>query len=195
MNKPDFFVIGLGNPGDKYKFTRHNFGKLFIEWMMENSGKSFIIKKQHQFFDVAFSFTNKNIIVRFFISNFFMNQSGNLIDELKDEIDSVEKIVIVHDDMDEDFGICKIRDNKTRGLRGHNGNRSIIEHLKKYKKFSDELNNSKLTYFLSLGIGRPENKSEVSDFVLKDFSLEEKNKEENIFNDAKQKLNFFLEKN
>jgi PTH1 family peptidyl-tRNA hydrolase len=194
MNKPDFFVIGLGNPGDKYKFTRHNFGKLFVEWMMENSVKNFIIKKQHQFFDVAFFFTNKNIIVRFFISNFFMNQSGNLIDELKDEIDSVEKIVIIHDDMDEDFGICKIRDNKVRGLRGHNGNRSIIEHLKKYKKFFDELNNSKLPYFLSLGIGRPENKSEVSDFVLKDFSVEEKNKKENIFNDAKQKLNFFLEK-
>ncbi len=166
MNKPDFFVIGLGNPGDKYKFTRHNFGKLFVEWMMENSGKNFIIKKQHQFFDVAFFFTNKNIIVRFFISNFFMNQSVNLIDELKDDIDSVEKVVIVHDDMDEDFGICKIRDNKTRGLRGHNGNRSIIEHLKKYKKFVDELNKSKLPYFLSLGIGRPENKFGVSDFLV-----------------------------
>jgi PTH1 family peptidyl-tRNA hydrolase len=194
MNKPDFFVIGLGNPGDKYKFTRHNLGKLFIEWLSLRLKKEFVLKKQHQFFDVAFSFSNKNIIVRFVKSDFFMNQSGLIIDELKDEIDSVEKILIVHDDMDEGFGVCKIRDNKSRGLRGHNGNRSVFEAFKKYKKFNSEIVAKMVPYFMSLGIGRPEENVQISDFVLNDFKLDEVHNNEEKFISAEVQLELFLQK-
>jgi len=170
-------VIGLGNKGIDFDFTRHNFGKDFINWFSNYSSISLLKKDNYYYFEKIYN----NSSVNFIIPDTYMNESGIIIKNIENKFDKLEDLIILHDDLDVNFEKIVLRDKEGRGLRGHNGLRSIIENLKKSKKFKNEIELKKLPIFLSLGIGRPSDKTLISDFVLQKFNFSEKQKLEKIF--------------
>ena len=159
------FIIGLGNPGKKYDNNRHNIGFLFIKEFAEKNNSKFLIKNK---FKCNYSeFILNGVIYRMFMPTTFMNNSGEairaIIDWFKVEKD---KLIIVVDDIDIPLGKIRIRKKGSSG--GHNGLRSIINHL-----------NSQEFIRIRIGIGSPpyienDKKLNTISHVLGNFSKPEK---------------------
>lgn len=150
-----FLIVGLGNPGDKYKNTKHNFGFLTIDQIIQDYKASIkSTKPGYQLFDSKIN--NSEILLLKPLN--YMNLSGGPLLEIKNfyKID-LDKIIVLHDDLDLEFGRVRIKIGG--GNAGHNGLKDIDNKIGK-------------DYFrLRLGIGRPENKDyEISDYVLSKFS-------------------------
>lgn len=154
-------IIGLGNPGDKYKNTRHNLGFMVIEKIAkEFEIENFRDKFQAKIAD--FIYRDEKVIL--LMPQTYMNLSGNsLIEAIKFyKIDSKTEILVIYDDMDLSFEKIKIKKKGSAG--GHNGIKSIISHI------GEEF------LRLKCGIGKPEDKSKVINYVLEEFYKEEKEK-------------------
>ena len=157
--KNNYLIVGLGNPGEKYKNTRHNIGFLVVEEILNRFE---IIKKEYSnFFLSERFFINKEKRVKAYLMQplTFMNNSGIAVKNFFDNYNSVE-LIVVHDDIDLKTG--KIRVKKKSGHGGHNGIKSIINEIK-----------SNDFYRVKIGIGRPENKEDIPQYVLSDFSKKE----------------------
>ena len=164
-NYQEKFIIGLGNPGKKYDNNRHNNGFLFIKEFAEKNNSKFLIKNK---FKCNYSeFILNGVIYRMFMPTTFMNNSGEairaIIDWFKVEKD---KLIIVVDDIDIPLGKIRIRKKGSSG--GHNGLRSIINHL-----------NSQEFIRIRIGIGSPpyienDKKLNTISHVLGNFSKPEK---------------------
>ena len=154
-------IIGLGNIGEKYQLTRHNVGFLVIDEITKNLTTSNINKSNFKA-DVLKSAYNL-----FIKPTTYMNNSGEAVYAIKEyyKID-IEDIIVIHDDLDLPFGTVKFKIGGGHG--GHNGLRSIDSHIgKEYIR-------------VRIGIGKPADKSQVSNYVLSNFSKEELNKLEGI---------------
>jgi aminoacyl-tRNA hydrolase len=187
-----FCVIGLGNP-DEYKLTRHNYGKDFILWLSQNQSLSFTVEKKSKYF---YLIINDKINVLFFVVDSFMNLTGNCIEKATDFIDKIEELIIVHDDLGVPFGRSKLRIDSNRGIRGHNGIRSIVEKIYTLKKFYSDKKNKALPYFLSLGIGRPEYNLgiSISDYVIQKFNKYEMENLDQVYEHVYLTLSSFFKK-
>lgn len=157
-------IIGLGNIGEKYQFTRHNVGFLVIDKItkeLSNSNTSIINKSN---FKANVLKSGYNLLVK---PNTFMNNSGESVVAIKDYYKlNIEDIIVIHDDLDLPFGTVKFKVGGGHG--GHNGLRSIDSHIgKEYIR-------------IRIGIGKPASKADVSNYVLSNFSKEELNKLEGI---------------
>lgn len=150
-----YLIAGLGNPGDKYKLTRHNIGFLVIDEMTRNLSTTSI--NNTNFKAIAL----KSFDTIYVKPQTFMNLSGESIVAIADYYDIPnENIFIIHDDLDLPFGAIKFKVGGGHG--GHNGLKSIDSHIgKDYTR-------------IRLGIGKPENK-DVANYVLSNFSKEELN--------------------
>ena len=150
-------IVGLGNPGPQYSLTRHNIGFLYLNFlpMVYSSFPSWQKKFQGLF--------TKGIIdhqeVMLLQPQTFMNLSGQSVAAcchfFKIE---PEDILVIHDDSDLEFG--KIKAKKGGGNAGHNGLKSIEQHMG---------NNF---WRLRIGIGRP-TRGDLADYVLALFSKDE----------------------
>ncbi|AKK19757.1 aminoacyl-tRNA hydrolase [Candidatus Liberibacter africanus] len=153
-----FIVAGLGNPGKEYCANRHNIGFICIDRIHEFNSFSSWRKK----FSAEISEGKIDGLSTMLIKpQTFMNLSGkSLIEAINFYKVSLENCLIIHDELDLDFGKLRL---KTGGSdAGHNGLKSISEKCgKNYKR-------------LRIGIGRPLNKEHVSKYVLDDFSPIEK---------------------
>lgn len=152
-------VTGLGNPGSKYAMTRHNIGFMVADLLAKRHSIS--IGKEKKRIE-----TGKGIIagIPAIIAKpiTFMNLSGEAIGPLAAYLDiEPEDIIVVHDDLDLDYGRIKIKAGGGHG--GHNGLKSLISHL-----------GSKDFTRIRVGIGKPPAGSDVSAYVLNSFSTEEK---------------------
>lgn len=149
-----FLIAGLGNPGDKYKNTRHNIGFLVIDEIAKNLTTS-IINKSH--FQTELVKTSDKFLAK---PQTFMNQSGQSIISIAQYYDiENENIIIIHDDLDLPFATVKFKLGGGHG--GHNGLKSIDSHIGQ-----DYIR-------VRIGIGKPNDKSQISDYVLSNFSKEE----------------------
>ena len=151
-----FLIAGLGNPGEKYKNTRHNIGFLVIDEIAKNTNTTSINNSNFK------SITLKSNNTIFAKPQTFMNLSGESILAIADYY-GIENnnIIIIHDDLDLPFGTVKFKLGGGHG--GHNGLRSIDTHIgQDYTR-------------VRVGIGKPQNK-EVADYVLSDFNKEESTK-------------------
>ena len=173
------FIIGLGNPGKKYDNNRHNIGFLFIKEFVKNYNSNFVLKNKLKCY--YSEFISDGVIYRMFMPTTFMNNSGEAIRAIIDwfKIDK-DKLIIVVDDIDIPLG--KIRARKKGSSGGHNGLKSIINHL-----------NSKEFLRLRIGIGSPpsidENKKyNTISHVLGNFSKSEKLILDQIFYKVKESL-------
>ena len=149
-----YLIAGLGNPGEKYKNTRHNIGFLVIDEITKNLSTTNINNPTFK------------AIVRQSLSNFyvkpqtFMNNSGESIVAIANYYNIPnENIIVIHDDLDLSFGTIKFKCDGGHG--GHNGLRSIDSHIGK-----DYIR-------VRIGIGKPQNKCDVANFVLSNFTKEQ----------------------
>jgi PTH1 family peptidyl-tRNA hydrolase len=144
-------IIGLGNPGAKYKKNRHNIGFLVVDALAEHYHAVWQHKDQYDRADIKIN--DKNVILLKPLT--FMNASGNILPAFTKKGIKPEQILVVHDEMEKPLGSLQIRLGGS--ARGHNGLKSIMNHI------------SADFYRLRFGVGRPERKEDVSDWVLGNF--------------------------
>ena len=120
-------IVGLGNPGEEYKQTRHNTGRIileniakandFSEWKNDMKLKSLRAKGEigKEKFD-------------FLLPETFMNNSGNAVCQIIDDKKKLKNLVVIYDDIDLPIGSLKISFNRSSG--GHNGLESVIKKVK-----------------------------------------------------------------
>ena len=158
-----WLVVGLGNPGDEYAATRHNVGQMVIDELAKRHSIKFSSHKSRT--DVAAYKLGVGIDAHSIIlgkSKSYMNESGGPIKALA-SFYSVEpaNIIVLHDELD--IGYAAIRSKIAGGDNGHNGLKSLTSAF-----------GTAEYYRVRLGIGRPMGQQDPADFVLKQFSKEEK---------------------
>lgn len=151
--------VGLGNPGSRYSETRHNIGFVIIDQLAAQLKIEFN-KKQCQ--ALTGQGLMENVKVLLVKPQTYMNNSGNsLLEVLNFYKERIDDFIIIHDDLDMDFG--RVRFKESGGSGGHNGLKSISRML-----------NSSEYARLKIGIGRPPLDMKVEDYVLKGFLPEER---------------------
>ncbi len=152
-------IVGLGNPGHQYKFTRHNIGFMAIDAlaMSYSLGSA---KNEHKAETYRFNFDGQQVLLA--KPQTFMNLSGQSVVPLLQFYQiPPEKMLVIHDEIDLPYEALRFQTN--RGHGGHNGIRNIHELLghSNYDR-------------LKLGVGRPAGtQKEVRSHVLESFSKDE----------------------
>lgn len=161
-------IVGLGNPGKKYEKTRHNVGFLILDILHQNllthGINDWELSKKFNALISGCVINNEKVILVKPMT--FMNKSGEAVQNIGHYYKLHQRdIIVVHDDKDILLGEIKIQEN--RGSAGHNGIKSIIEHIGTQD-------------FLRIRVGiANENKKKMLDipkFVLKKFTILEKKK-------------------
>lgn len=152
-------VVGLGNPGEKYTFTRHNAGFLAIDYLSQKIGFKCDRLKFKSLVGEATIGGTRVLIMK---PQTFMNASGEAIKEAADFYKiAPENIIVISDDASFDVGKLRIRKNGSAG--GHNGLKSVIECL-----------NSDKFPRIKLGVGqKPHPDFDIADWVLARLPKEE----------------------
>ncbi|WP_010649000.1 aminoacyl-tRNA hydrolase [Oceanobacillus massiliensis] len=151
-------IVGLGNPGRKYRQTRHNIGFMVIEELLHRNQWSLDKAKFNGDYSMEHYEGEKVILLQ---PQTYMNLSGESIRPLMDYYNlDLDDVLVIYDDLDLPTG--KIRLRQKGGHGGHNGVRSTIDHLgtKEFKR-------------IRLGVGRPVGPIPVVDYVLGAFPKEE----------------------
>lgn len=155
MSSPIKAIIGLGNPGQKFHLNRHNIGFLILDALAEKYHASWHKKPDRETAEITIN-DNPILLIK---PQTFMNDSGKVIPSLIKQGIKAENILVIHDELEKPFGKIEF---KTGGShKGHNGLRSIIA------------SSGAEFHRLRFGIGRPENKEDVADYVLSNFSRNE----------------------
>lgn len=167
------FVVGLGNPGSQYAGNRHNVGQCLVKRMAKERGLEF--KKVGLNYVAEYADQNGRII--FAYPDQFMNLSGRAVLKLlQNDKNASKRLLVIVDDLETKIGASSIVFGG--GARGHNGIRSIHHEL-----------GTKEMYQLRVGIGRPSNTTaDIAEYVLSDFTGEERTTIENIQGEVDKKL-------
>lgn len=185
------FLVGLGNPGSKYKNTRHNVGFRFIDYLFESKlvTDKDIWKSKFGAEYASVNFSSSKL--HFIKPQTYMNCSGEPLQQIANFYKvSASELLVCYDDLDLPFGTLRLRENGSSG--GHNGIKSI-ESCFGTSNFPR----------LRIGIGRPESRilenkgvsqQDVSSWVLSNFSSSEDLELDNIFIRAQDIVKIILEK-
>jgi len=164
-------IIGLGNPGEKYKNTRHNVGFMAIdEFTEKNNFDDFKLEKKS---NSLISEKNGVLLAK---PQTFMNDSGKSVKQITKNKEFTD-LIVVHDDIDLPVG--KIKIIKERGSAGHKGVESIIQNI----------GNDGIIRF-RIGIAG-QLKKEAKNVVLKKFTAEEQKLIDDAIKKTSQALNCF----
>lgn len=171
-------IVGLGNPGKKYEKTRHNAGFFVIDELLKRH--SITLDKQKFKAEYAIEFINGEKIM-FVKPQTYMNLSGQALKPLMDYYNAeIEDLIVIYDDLDLPTGKIRLRQTGSHG--GHNGIRSLIDHLG-----TKEFNR------IRLGIGRPTNAMPIVDYVLRPFSKDQSEEVAHSVLDASDACEYWLE--
>jgi PTH1 family peptidyl-tRNA hydrolase len=164
-------IIGLGNPGLKYINTRHNVGFKVINKLAKLINIKIRCRKYKSMIGSGKISGNEVILAK---PMTYVNLSGEAVELLVRNFQvPLTELLVVYDDINLELGKIRIRKKGSAG--GHNGMKSII----------DKLNSQEFTR-MRIGIGSPEHGIEVRDYVLSNFTKEEKKIIENTIEKAAQ---------
>jgi PTH1 family peptidyl-tRNA hydrolase len=153
-------IVGLGNPGPRYAATRHNAGALTLDVLGDRLRERWSVPKGRRAEVVESRFGGQRVVMAKPTS--FMNESGGPVSGLLTYYKaSVERLIVVHDELDIDFG--KLRLKRGGGAGGHNGLRSLDQSL-----------GSKDYLRVRIGVGRPPGRQDPADYVLEPFRANER---------------------
>lgn len=172
----DPLVVGLGNPGSKYRGTRHNIGFDVVDRLAERHR----VRLSQEKFDGQFgSGRVASRKVKLLEPETYMNRSGDSVGEAARFYDiDADQIVVVHDDVDLELGRLEIKEGGGHG--GHNGLQSLV----------DALGSSDFVR-VRCGVGRPEHGT-VSDHVLGKFDGDERSIADELVENAADALEAIL---
>lgn len=153
-------IVGLGNPGKEYSKNRHNIGFRIVDALGDHGNDVKILKPMD-----------------------YMNNSGKAVaNEVKYyKLDPSKDILVVSDDKDMIFG--KLRERSEGSAGGHNGLKSIIEHL-----------GTENFHRLKFGVGHEDQKIPTDAFVLQNFSKEEEELLPGLIDSSVKKIEEWLKK-
>ncbi len=162
-------IIGIGNPGRRYAFTRHNAGFMLLDYIAEKKSLNFSPGNGDYYF--AETNFNSNIVLLVKPTTFVNNSGLAALQLLEDNNLSPEDLLVVHDDIN--LETARIRVRTSGGDGGHNGISSIIYHLA-----------SGNFPRIRIGIGSNFLKGEMAEYVLSGFAEEEFELLKKTFNEA-----------
>jgi PTH1 family peptidyl-tRNA hydrolase len=178
-----WLVVGLGNPGDQYAATRHNVGQMVIDQLVKRHSVKLASHKSRTHvaaYKLGVGIDAHQIILA--KSQSYMNETGGPIKALANFYSvEPEKIIVLHDELD--IGFAAIRTKLGGGDNGHNGLKSMTSAF-----------NTPDYYRVRLGIGRPMGQQDPADFVLKQFSKEEKKDLDEFIERGADVVEFLIEK-
>lgn len=155
-------VIGLGNPGSKYYKTRHSIGFRVVDALAEMCGGVWQQGPKQECAEIRLSADRYDVsspLIYLIKPLTFMNNSGEVLPFLQKKGIKPEEIVVIHDELEKPFEHVSLHFGG--GAKGHNGLRSIINMI------------GKDFWKLRFGVGRPDNRDDVGDFVLTPFTMQE----------------------
>ncbi len=155
----DLLVVGLGNPGDEYRGSRHNLGAEVVELLAKRHGGRLRKRKERALVDEV---TIDGRRVALAIPLTYVNDSGHAVGSLVRRFGvDPEQLVVVHDELD--LPVAELKVKSGGGLAGHNGLRSIVAHLhtQNFRR-------------VRIGVGKPVSKERGADHVLNRFSKRER---------------------
>ncbi|MFM8597863.1 MAG: aminoacyl-tRNA hydrolase [Mycobacterium sp.] len=153
-------VVGLGNPGPQYAKTRHNVGFMVADLLAGRIGAAFKVHKRSGAEVLTGRLAHRPVVLA--KPRTFMNESGRQVGPLaKFYSVSPADVVVIHDDLDLDFGLIRLKTGGGEG--GHNGLRSVANAL-----------GTKDFQRVRIGIGRPPGRKDPAAFVLEPFTAAER---------------------
>jgi len=147
-------IVGLGNPGRKYKNTKHNVGFMCLDFYAKQNNLKF--KKENKFSGESLKIGN----TVFLKPHTFMNLSGESLHKIMHFYDvQIENVLVIYDDLSLPLGKIRLREKGSAG--GHNGIKSIIQHVKtnEFKRMKVGIDSNPLI--------------DAKNYVLSKFSKEE----------------------
>ena len=152
-------IVGLGNPGRKYEFTRHNVGFQVVDLLRREISAGEAKRQDFSLVMEGWLGTEDLILAK---PQTFMNSSGVAVAALVSRYGiPLEDLYVIYDDLDLDLGMLRVRRSGSAG--GHKGMKSIIGSL-----------GSPAFPRVRIGIGQPPQNMEVIDYVLSGFSAQER---------------------
>lgn len=169
-------IVGLGNPGDKYQFTRHNIGFDIVDLLAERWNCSF----RNSRLGLEASCNQHDQKIYLVKPQTFMNLSGqSVVGALQFYKCDPSDLLVIHDDLDLALGRVKWASGGSAG--GHNGVSSIIESI-----------GTKDFLRLRVGIGRPTTQMDIVNWVLSRFAKSEKEVVEKVKEKAFESIEYFF---
>jgi peptidyl-tRNA hydrolase, PTH1 family len=173
-----YLILGLGNPGPRYELTKHNAGF----WVVDNLAIKYNIRlSSHKYYSVY----GKGKVLDFEVvlakPMTYMNESGKAVKSLLSAFNiSPEHMLAIHDDIDLPLG--KVKNKFKGGDGGQRGIRSTIQSIR-----TEEFGR------IRVGIGRPEDRGDIVDYVLSSFDEEDSGLINETMNQAVQMVEAALE--
>ena len=159
-------IIGLGNPGPGYYKTRHSIGFRVADEMATMFNASFSASEDKEYCQIK----NEELNVYLLKPLTFMNSSGKVLTFLQKKGVKSDEILVIHDELERKFDDISLKFGGS--AKGHNGLKSIIDF------------GGPDFWRLRFGIGRPDDKANVSTYVLSYFSKDEENQISSLINQA-----------
>lgn len=174
----DYLIVGLGNPGKKYNNNRHNIGFLVLDEIAKIIGEKFSrVEKRALICKGVY----KGIKLALAKPTTFMNASGEAVGPLVKYYKLLPtEILVIYDELDLPFDSIRLKPQG--GSAGHNGMKSIINHLGT-EGFSR----------LRVGVGRPSGKMSAPDYVLQNYSKTQQKMLPFVISDASDAALHFIE--
>ena len=153
-------IVGLGNPTKEYQNTRHNIGFDVIDTLAERFSITVLEKKHKALIGKGIIHGEKVILAK---PQTYMNLSGESVRELIDyyKVEEETELIVIYDDISLDVGQLRIRKKGSAG--GHNGIKSIIQHL-----------GHDVFPRIKMGVGEKPKGYDLADYVLGHFKKEER---------------------
>lgn len=172
-------IVGLGNPGKKFKDTRHNLGFTAVDFFAKINGfPDFELSKKYE---ALISQKGEIILVK---PQTFMNNSGVAVKRITSEKKwKMADVVVVHDDIDLPLGALRII--KNRGSAGHKGVESVMKHI-------GSKNFVRLRIGIQLSSGKPKNPER---FVIEASTEQEEQKLRPSIKKVSQALDYLISNN
>ncbi|MDQ3986214.1 MAG: aminoacyl-tRNA hydrolase [Actinomycetota bacterium] len=172
-------IVGLGNPGERYASTRHNIGVAVVDELLARAGTAL---KRHKSGCLVAEMTLAGSRVVLARPTSFMNESGRPVRELLRWYKvPLDRLIVVHDELDIPFG--RVRVKFGGGTAGHNGLNSVGSHLA-----------SKGFLRVRVGVSRPPTRMDPADYVLSEFSPQQKKMLSEVVDEAADAVEMIIEK-
>lgn len=171
-------IVGLGNPGPRYRNTRHNVGYQVLDLLAARWGVAFD-REKHQGLVASVRLGAENILLLKPLT--YMNRSGlSVAEATQNKVPDLADLLIVVDDVNLPFGRLRMRERGSAG--GHNGLKSVIEHL-----------GSQDFPRLRIGVGENKAGEALTNHVLGSFRPEERAELESVIAQAADGVAAFVE--
>jgi peptidyl-tRNA hydrolase, PTH1 family len=173
-----YLIVGLGNPGESYARTRHNVGFQCVSYLAERHRLRFDEHRSKSILASGMIAGQKVVLAK---PQTFMNGSGEAVGPLARwyKLDPASELLVIYDELDLPAGTIRLKPAGSAG--GHNGMKSIIQHL-----------GTQAFPRLRVGIGRPPQGWQVIDYVLGAWSREQAPELPHLYQDVADAVELFI---